>query len=123
MIDAPYSGQVVRHDSFSQSATVGPMDFYGYSDPASMAVVPAPVPVAQTADVKLRVLQEGMSGIDVSRVQNILKFLGIASLTADGIFGPATKEGVERYQRMLELTQDGIVGKETWANLLAAPNQ
>jgi peptidoglycan hydrolase-like protein with peptidoglycan-binding domain len=99
------------------------MDFYGYSDPASMAVVPAPVPVAQTADVKLRVLQEGMSGIDVSRVQNILKFLGIASLTADGIFGPATKEGVERYQRMLELTQDGIVGKETWANLLAAPNQ
>ena len=36
MIDAPYSGTVVRYDRFSQTAVIGPMDFYGYTDPAAM---------------------------------------------------------------------------------------
>ncbi len=36
VIDAPYTGTVVRYDTFSQAATIGPMDFWGYTDPAAM---------------------------------------------------------------------------------------
>jgi hypothetical protein len=36
MIDAPFTGTVVRVDAFSETATIGPLDFWGYSDPAAM---------------------------------------------------------------------------------------
>ena len=36
MIDAPYTGTVVRYDTFDQKATIGPMDFWGYTDPAAI---------------------------------------------------------------------------------------
>ena len=37
MIDAPYTGQVVRVDRFDQTLKYGPMAFYGYTDPAAMS--------------------------------------------------------------------------------------
>ena len=36
MIDAPYTGQVVRYDTFSTTPTIGPMDFWGFTDPAAL---------------------------------------------------------------------------------------
>jgi hypothetical protein len=36
MIDAPYTGTMVRYDNFDQDIRFGPMTFYGYTDPAAM---------------------------------------------------------------------------------------
>lgn len=57
-----------------------------------------------------------MSGTDVLFVQ---KFIGASKCgIADGYFGPQTAAGVEWYQRMRGIGVDGIVGPQTWSNLL-----
>ena len=38
--------------------------------------------------------------------------------TADGVFGPNTKQAVINYQRVKGLSADGIVGQNTWRKLL-----
>lgn len=35
----------------------------------------------------------------------------------DGIFGPSTDEAVRAFQRIFDLTEDGVIGKETWYRL------
>jgi peptidoglycan hydrolase-like protein with peptidoglycan-binding domain len=53
-------------------------------------------------------LKKGSEGRYVAKVQ---KWLG---LTPDGIFGPATKRAVKRWQRRHHLAADGVVGPATW---------
>jgi peptidoglycan hydrolase-like protein with peptidoglycan-binding domain len=38
-------------------------------------------------------------------------------LEVDGVFGPKTEAGVEKYQSYHHLTVDGIVGPQTWGSL------
>jgi peptidoglycan hydrolase-like protein with peptidoglycan-binding domain len=60
------------------------------------------------------VLKRGSHGPHVTKVQHWL------GLHADGIFGPATKRAVKRFQRHHGLTADGIVGPATWQALRSA---
>jgi len=53
---------------------------------------------------------------EVELLQEELTQLGFR-LRADGVFGPATKRMVIRFQRAKHLTADGIVGKRTWGAL------
>lgn len=64
--------------------------------------------------MRLRTLQEGMSGSDVMEIQSVLKRSGYFSGEVDGSFGPATREAVERFQRQFGLVPDGVVGPATW---------
>ena len=57
------------------------------------------------------VLKKGMRGPTVAKVQRWL------NQPADGIFGPATRAAVKRFQRRQGLTADGVVGPATWAAL------
>jgi len=123
MIDAPYSGVNVRYDMFSAGKTIGPMDFWGFTDPAAFFSSPAPLPPpAILEDVKLRVLSEGCKGYDVKALQRLLNGYIEPLLDPDAIFGPLTKATVEKYQRLLGYTVDGIVGAQTWRSILGAPN-
>lgn len=54
------------------------------------------------------VIKKGDRGAKVERIQ---RALGISP--ADGIFGPATRRAVKRFQRRHGLTPDGIVGPAT----------
>jgi len=123
MIDAPYSGQRVRYDNFSDVQTVGPMDFWGYTDPAALYVPPPPPPVGTLCTVNLRVLSEGSTGVDVQTVQFLLNDRRHSGLNPDGIFGPLTKSALIDWQRFLGFATDGIVGQQVWQSLLGAPKQ
>jgi peptidoglycan hydrolase-like protein with peptidoglycan-binding domain len=55
---------------------------------------------------------QGSSGDVVKVIQGALNMNG-ASLTVDGVFGPATRQAVIDYQTQTGLTPDGIVGPAT----------
>jgi peptidoglycan hydrolase-like protein with peptidoglycan-binding domain len=111
MIDAPYTGVDVRYDTFSERATIGPMDFYGYSDPAMLASAPPVRPV-------LMLTNPYTTGQAVHDLQTALDKHG-AKLAVDGIFGPLTEAAVKAFQKSHLLPADGIVGPLTWSKLLA----
>ncbi|MEC4818744.1 MAG: peptidoglycan-binding protein [Scytonema sp. PMC 1069.18] len=60
-------------------------------------------------------LKEGSTGPAVTKLQQRLKTLSFYSGAIDGIFGPATKAAVIKFQQNNAVTVDGIVGLETEA--------
>ncbi|MGW2640136.1 GH25 family lysozyme [Streptomyces sp. NPDC001348] len=64
------------------------------------------------------VVQQGYGGRQVTTVQYLLAYRG-AALSADGAFGPATRDAVIDFQTRNRLTADGIVGPKTWQALVA----
>jgi cell wall-associated NlpC family hydrolase len=60
-----------------------------------------------TAAQSSSLLRQGSSGPEVSRIQSQL------GITADGVFGPATKAAVISFQQRNGLLVDGIVGPQT----------
>jgi hypothetical protein len=79
-----------------------------------VACVAALALLAPAAAADAKPLKRGSHGPRVVKVQHWL------GLDADGIFGPATKRAVKRFQRSHGLTADGIVGPVTWHALRAA---
>lgn len=69
----------------------------------------------------LRLKSPNIRGKDVWDLQTLLKAKGYYTGKIDGIYGPLTKAAVESYQKAMGLKVDGIVGKKTWAALLAVP--
>ena len=64
-------------------------------------------------------LSQGSSGPCVTAVQNRINQTScFAQMSTDGKFGPTTKQRVIDYQRKAGLKADGIVGNNTWGNLL-----
>ena len=59
------------------------------------------------------VVRRGSRGPHVSIVQTAI------GVTSDGIFGPATERAVIDWQRRHGLVPDGIVGRLTWATIVA----
>ena len=52
-------------------------------------------------------------------IQQALKNAGFYQGSVDGKTGQFTKEAIKEFQRVHGLTDDGIVGKKTWAKLSA----
>ena len=66
-----------------------------------------------------RALQIGDKGEDVAALQNILKELGFREGEIDGVFGPLTHGGVQRFQAAHGLKTDGVAAGKTMELLLA----
>ena len=64
-------------------------------------------------------LRRDSRGEDVEYLQGRLNSIGFGYLVIDGIFGLATEEAVQKFQKYYGLTLDGIVGIQTWAQLEA----
>nr|MCR5663434.1 peptidoglycan-binding protein [Oscillospiraceae bacterium] len=79
---------------------------------------------AEAADERtlpaLPVLRRGSLGYAVWLAQTVLIALGFGCGPdgADGDFGPNTEAALRRFQRAKGLTDDGVLGGETWARLL-----
>lgn len=66
--------------------------------------------------------QEGSTGEDVRTVQYLVTAQGHPT-GVDGVFGPLTKTAVEAFQSSRGLGADGIVGPQTWPQLIIQVQQ
>jgi peptidoglycan hydrolase-like protein with peptidoglycan-binding domain len=66
--------------------------------------------------------QEGSTGEDVKTVQYLVTAHGHPT-GVDGQFGPATKAAVQAFQSSRGLSADGIVGQQTWPQLIIEVKQ
>ena len=60
----------------------------------------------------------GSMGTIVSLLQRRLNSIGFSCGSVDGMFGQNTKKAVMNFQKSRKLLVDGIVGKNTWTELL-----
>lgn len=93
------------------------------SDDATSAADVSSTPSASSADkpATYRTLKEGMTGEDVSRLQEGLTVAGYFDRKVDGKYGPATKAAVTAYQKANKLKTDGIAGDATQRRLMGDP--
>jgi peptidoglycan hydrolase-like protein with peptidoglycan-binding domain len=89
---------------------------------AKVIVCCAFVAVACASSCSDQVLRSGSRGECVKVVQRAVggwnvtyKYSSCSGVTVDGIFGPNTDRAVRAFQTNNQLTNDGIVGKRTWA--------
>lgn len=73
-------------------------------------------------DQSENIISEGSTGDFVKELQGYLniaadRYPNINKLNVDGIFGPKTKAAVIEFQKLNDLTPDGIVGTNTWEAL------
>lgn len=68
-------------------------------------------------------LRRGARGAAVRKMQRrlVVHLTDLADGFADGDFGPATEQQVRRFQKQETLSQDGVVGRQTWSAVLAEP--
>ena len=66
----------------------------------------------------VRQLKKGCVGSDVKALQILLNGFGYNCGEVDGDFGSKTEAAVKKFQKAKGLTQDGVVGKNTWGKLM-----
>ena len=77
--------------------------------------------LARGAGVSMRVLEKGMSGADVTNLQNLLKDAGFYDGAITGIFDTDTESAVMLFQTFNGMeTPDGLVGNWTYGVLLGS---
>lgn len=91
---------------------------------ASFTDVPAePVPSAGAVKPSKAAASGGAVAASLKpttrEIQQALKNAGFYQGALDGKMGPVTREAVKEFQRVHGLTDDGVVGRQTWAKLKA----
>lgn len=84
----------------------------GVVGPATYAALKRPIPSSRLSR-SLWLKRPPLKGRDVVKLQRALRRAG-HRVAVDGRFGPATNRAVIRFQRKRGLTQDGVVGPQTW---------
>ena len=109
------NGNLTRHNMFAATTCPGPYLQGKFSEIAAEVNKKLNV---QTAP-QVHVLAKGDEGSEVKALQENLIKLGydLGSYGADGDFGSATQKAVKKFQKDRGLTQDGIVGPQTYAEL------
>jgi Putative peptidoglycan binding domain len=121
----PWHMQVIEVDGHATWVTKGcPRPKPGFPIAGVKPPAPTPVPPKPPANViepgtrVLRLATPTMTGTDVVWVQNVLSKEGL-KVSIDGLYGRQTRDRVKTCQGWNGLTQDGIVGPQTWKVLKA----
>jgi hypothetical protein len=80
------------------------------------------VQIQATSNAEWPTYKKGDTGEEVYAIQFLLNAHG-ATLTPDGIFGPLTQSAVEDFQTDKGLSEDAIVGPQTWDALIIQLSQ
>jgi Putative peptidoglycan binding domain len=64
-----------------------------------------------------QLLKLGDRGRDVAALQKDLLGQGLYNGPLDGVYGEQTREAVEKFQQIQNLTPDGVAGEKTWSLL------
>jgi peptidoglycan hydrolase-like protein with peptidoglycan-binding domain len=112
------NGNLTRHNMFTATGCPGPYLQGKFSDIAREVNSKLG---AQTAP-QVHVLAKGDEGAEVKWLQEALIKLkyNLGDYGADGKFGSLTHTAVKKFQKSVGLTQDGIVGPQTYAAINAA---
>lgn len=114
----PYSGANPHNHHVHISVVTGPSQ--DSTAPWDIDGVPYATPAAaKTYEAQPATIRRGDKGELVMRMQAALTKTGLASVSADGDFGPKTEATLKDWQRSRKLVPDGICGPQTWAALLA----
>lgn len=65
------------------------------------------------------IIRQGSRGVYVCIAQDALTTLGYDTGGLDGVFGPKTRDSVLTFQNRNGLSQDGIIGNNTWNSLMS----
>ncbi|MEH2458929.1 peptidoglycan-binding domain-containing protein [Nostoc sp.] len=68
---------------------------------------------------QMPILQTGVTGADVERLQGDLSRLGY-QIAVNGVFDQSTETAVKKFQQDHNLTVDGVVGPQTGSQLSMA---
>ena len=97
----------------------------GIEEPHGVVIIPDDEPAEETPSqetcmVELPELMVGDEGEAVRAAQSLLELRGFRCgwMGCDGEFGDKTQSAVGKFQRARGLTQDGIIGRETWTALI-----
>ncbi len=92
----------------------------GYCLPnyASKATAATTAPAEKSVTVSLPQLRNGSQGASVRVLQQLLTAKGYSTQGVDGDMGQNTEKALRKYQAAVNLTADGICGKDTWTALL-----
>jgi peptidoglycan hydrolase-like protein with peptidoglycan-binding domain len=88
--------------------------------PSTTAPPPTTAPVVPAVRVPSTVLKPGDSGAKVKVLQRALAALGDSPGKVDGSYGPSTQAALERFQKAHNLTADGIFGPATRRAMIEA---
>ncbi|MGI0495111.1 peptidoglycan-binding protein [Alkalinema pantanalense CENA528] len=98
---------------------LGALAPFNFPGKIAQANVPSALSIPSATDGFTRpVLKLGSQGADVIELQGILKLLGFYGGAVTGTYTEETLIAVTRFQQAAGLSQDGVVGGETWAKLL-----
>ena len=84
------------------------------------AVTPTTTPIATTLPAPTTTLKPGDTGVQVKRLQRALASLGYTVGKVDGDYGTGTKTALAQFQTAEKLTADGVFGPATRTALIKA---
>jgi predicted chitinase len=116
-INGGLNGQPDRLKYYNRAKQVLSQDDGGAASPAADAT-PPPASDGQTPAYPGSPLRQGSTGAAVQTLQQRLNDLGY-SIAVDGNFGPGTQGAVVDFQGTKGLSNDGVVGPQTWSALWA----
>ena len=117
-INGGLNGQADRVMYYNRAKQVLSPDDGGAASPAADAT-PPPASDGQAPAYPGSPLRQGSTGSAVQTMQQRLNDLGY-SIAVDGNFGPGTQGAVVDLQGKKGLSNDGVVGPQTWAALWAS---
>lgn len=116
-MDSKTDAPVIVTDSYSKLVAYATME--GIARVAGLKKKAVPEETSgeeQGYSLRFPYLREGSAGEAVRSLQQLLTAKG-SPCSADGIFGPKTKQAVRQYQTAVGLGADGVVGQKTMARL------